>query len=213
MGCAAPSTAWALPEPPQIARPREEDAAAVARLIYLTSPAGFRVLGGGERGGLRLIEAAFATPGTDCSRDVVTLAELDGEVAGVMAAFPAPEAMERRRRFVRLALRRRPPWRWPRVVLMARHGVRHAPTPPADSLYIDSLATAASFRRRGVAAALLEEAERIARERGLSAISLDTRAANSGARALYERDGYEAVAEVPASPVIPALVGYVKRLG
>src|SRR5438046_6775057 len=33
------------------------------------------------------------------------------------------------------------------------------------SLYIDSLATAERFRRRGVAAALLEEAERIARER------------------------------------------------
>lgn len=198
---------------PLICPAREEDAAAVARLIYLTSPAGFKLFGGSEERGLRLIEAGFGTTGTDCSREVITIAELDGELAGVMAAFPTPEGDERRRRFVRLARRRRPPWRWPRIWLLARHGGRHAPTPPAASLYIDSLATAERFRRRGVAAALLEEAERIARERGLPAIALDTRASNTGARALYDRHGYEVTAEVPASKQIPALVGYVKRLG
>jgi ribosomal protein S18 acetylase RimI-like enzyme len=198
---------------PLIRPAREEGAAAVARLIYLTSPAGFRLFGGSEERALRLLEAAFGTAGTDGSREVITVAELDGEVAGAMAAFPTPEGDERRRRFVRLARRRRPPWRWPRIWLLARHGARHDPTPPAASLYIDSLATAERFRRRGVAAALLREAERIARERGLPAIALDTRAANGGARALYEREGYQLTAEVPASKQIPALVGYVKTLG
>ena len=202
-----------MPEAPLIRPAREGDAAAVARLIYLTSPPGFKLFGGDEERGLRLIEAAFATPGTDCSREVITLAELEGEVAGVMAAFPTPEGDALRGRFVRLALRRRPLWRRPRIARMARHGAHHDPTPPADSLYIDSLATAERFRRRGVAGALLEEAERIAHERGLPAIALDTRAANSGARALYERRGYEVTAEVPASRAIPALVAYVKKLG
>jgi ribosomal protein S18 acetylase RimI-like enzyme len=203
-----------LSEQPPLTRPaREEDAAAAARLIYLTSPAGFKMFGGGETGGLRLLEAGFATAGTDCSCEVVTVAELDGEPAGALAAFPTSERDERQRRFVRLALRRRPPWRWPRIWLHARHGGRHDPAPPPESLYIDSLATAERFRRRGVAAALLGEAERIARGRGLPAIALDTRDSNSGARALYERHGYEVSAEVPASKQIPALVGYVKRLG
>ena len=183
-----------------------------ATLIYLTSPEGFKLFGGSERRGLLLIEAAFARPGTDCSRDVVTLAELDGEIAGAMAAFPSAEGDERRREFVRVAIGRRPPWRWPRIRRVARHGASHSPTPPADSFYIDSLATAERFRRRGVAAALLEEAERLARECGLSAVALDTRSSNTGARALYDRHGYEVHAEVPASPPIPALVGYVKRL-
>lgn len=202
-----------MPEEPPLIRPaRAEDAADVAKLIYLTSPGGFSLFGGSGRRGLKLIEAAFTAPGTDCTRDVITLAELDGEVAGVMSAFPAVEGDARRRRFVRVALRRRPPWRWPRILLVARHGASHSPTPPDDSFYIDSLATAERFRRRGVAAALLEEAERLARDRGLASVALDTRASNSGARALYDGFGYEVSAEVPASPPIPALVGYVKRL-
>jgi ribosomal protein S18 acetylase RimI-like enzyme len=204
-----------LPEQPgPIVRPaREEDARAVAEAIYLTSPEGFDLFGGRGERALRLIEAAFDKPGSDCSREVVTVAELDGEVAGAMSAFPAEEGDARRRTFLRLALRRRPPWRWWRVVRVARHGASHSPTPPAGSLYIDSLATAERFRRRGVAAALLDEAERVARERGLTAVSLDTRSSNSAARALYEGRGYDVHVQVAASRPIPALVGYVKRLG
>jgi ribosomal protein S18 acetylase RimI-like enzyme len=202
-----------LSEPPLTRPARDDDGAAAASLIYLTSPDGFNLFGGDRRRGLRLIESAFATQGTDCSRDVVTVAELNGEVAGAMAAFPSAEGEERRRKFVRVAMSRRAPWRWPRIMRVARHGARHAPTPPPRSFYIDSLATAERFRRRGVAAALLEAAERAARERGLAAVALDTRSSNTGARALYERYGFEVHVEVPESPPIPALVGYVKRLG
>jgi ribosomal protein S18 acetylase RimI-like enzyme len=144
---------------------------------------------------------------------VVWLAELEGRAVGAMAAFPAQEGDERRRRFTRLAMRRRPPWRWPRIARVARNGARRSPTPPAGSFYIDALATAEGYRRRGVAEALLHEAERTARAQGLTALALDTTVANSGARALYERFGFEVSEEVPASPPIPALVGYVKRLG
>jgi GNAT superfamily N-acetyltransferase len=191
---------------------RDDDLKEAAPLLYLTSPGGFILFGGGEKGGRRLIEASFRTPGTDNSRDVVTLAELDGRVVGAMAAFPAREGNERRRRFLRVALKRRPPWRWPRIVRVAREGSRRAPKPPPDSLYIDALATAEDARRRGVAVALLGNAERRARERGLRALALDTTASNMGARALYERVGFEIGDEVPAAPPIPAMVGYVKKL-
>jgi ribosomal protein S18 acetylase RimI-like enzyme len=77
---------------------------------------------------------------------------------------------------------------------------------------VDALATADGFRRRGVAMALLREAERLARERGFDSLALDTVAENSGARALYTRFGFEIGDERPASPPIPALVGYVKKL-
>jgi ribosomal protein S18 acetylase RimI-like enzyme len=202
-----------LPEGPLIRRARDDDAAATARLLYLTSPGGFTLFGGSERGGLRLIERAFATPGNDCAREVITLAELGGEVAGVLSAFPADEGAERRRHFIRVTLRHRPPWRWLRIVRLGRAGSRRSPAPPPGSFYIDSLATGGRFRRRGVAQALLAEAERLARERGLGSLALDTRESNSGARALYERLGFEVSARVPGAPPIPALVGYVKRLG
>jgi ribosomal protein S18 acetylase RimI-like enzyme len=199
-------------ERPLIRPAREGEGSAAAPLLYLTSPGGFMLFGGGRRGGLRLIESVFRMTGTDNSHEVVWLAELDGRVVGAMALFPAAEGDERRRRFLRAALRRRPPWRWPRIARVAREGLRRSPKPPDDSLYIDALATAENARRRGVAVALLEEAERLARERGLGALALDTTESNAPARALYEKLGFVVTEEVPASPPIPATVGYVKRL-
>jgi ribosomal protein S18 acetylase RimI-like enzyme len=201
-----------LPDAPLIRQARDEDAPAVARLIYLTSQPGYRLFAGDERRALRMIERAFADPCSDCARDVVTVAELDGGVAGAMAAFPASEGDERRRRFVRIAMRHRPPWRWPRIALLGWQGARHSPPAPPDSFYVDALSTAERFRRRGVAAALLGAAERSARELGLGAVALDTVATNTGARALYEGFGFTVDAEVAAAPPIPALVGYVKRV-
>ncbi|WP_245959695.1 GNAT family N-acetyltransferase [Prauserella flavalba] len=51
------------------------------------------------------------------------------------------------------------------------------------------------FRGRGIAARLLAEIERIARELGISAIRLDTRADLVEARNLYAKHGYR---EIPA---------------
>jgi ribosomal protein S18 acetylase RimI-like enzyme len=201
-----------LPDEPITRKPLPEEAGEVASLLYLTSPGGFALFGGSPKGGVRVIERAFGRSGTDNSREVVTVAELDGRLAGAMAAFPVSEAEERRKQFLRTALRHRAPWHWPHIWRLARHGSRHAPKPPANAFYVDALATADGFRRRGVAMALLREAEREARENGYPALALDTVAENSGARALYTRFGFEVGEERPASPPIPALVGYVKRL-
>ncbi|GAP64817.1 acetyltransferase [Mizugakiibacter sediminis] len=54
-----------------------------------------------------------------------------------------------------------------------------------------SLATAPEARGRGVAAALLASAERLARERRCHALRLEVRTGNVAARRLYERDGYQ----------------------
>lgn len=197
---------------PLIRPARSDDVHAVAALLYLTSPGGFKLFGGSERGGIKLIESAFRTPGTDSSRDVVWLAELDDDVAGVLAAFPADEGDARRERFLHVALRRRAPWRWPRIRKVAREGAARAPKPPRHSFYIDALATSVDHRRRGVATALLEHAEKLAGDGGFACLALDTTASNSDARALYERHGFEIGQEVPAAPPIPAMVGYVKQL-
>ncbi|MCE5233789.1 MAG: GNAT family N-acetyltransferase [Xanthomonadaceae bacterium] len=53
-----------------------------------------------------------------------------------------------------------------------------------------SLATAPEARGRGVGAALLGAAERIARGRRCHALRLEVRAANAAAQRLYERHGY-----------------------
>lgn len=60
---------------------------------------------------------------------------------------------------------------------------------PAGSFYIAELDVAASYRNRGIGAALLAIAEERARESGASMMSLTTTIDNP-ARRLYERTGY-----------------------
>ena len=61
------------------------------------------------------------------------------------------------------------------------------PAPPPPAFYVDALATDPALRRRGAARALLAEAERQARERGLPAVALDTTMRQRAARALCTR--------------------------
>jgi acetyltransferase len=54
-----------------------------------------------------------------------------------------------------------------------------------------------SHRRRGIAALLMSEIERIARERSLRLLFLDTAEGSSGARGFYESLGYTYVGGIP----------------
>jgi ribosomal protein S18 acetylase RimI-like enzyme len=170
-----------------------------------------RFAGGRERA-VRLLERSLGDPGNASSAEVVWVVELDGTVAAAMAAFPVEEAIGRSAAFLRLALRHAPPWRWPEALLLYWLGGRAAPSPPAPALYVDALATHPRFRRRGAARALLAEAERQARARGLPAVALDTTIGNEQARALYTSEGFEEVAYRPAGRGLPGFVGLVKVL-
>jgi ribosomal protein S18 acetylase RimI-like enzyme len=190
-------------------RPAEpRDDRAVAALMYATAAGRYDLYMGDRERSLKLLAASIAAPGNDTSRDGVVVAEIGGEVAGAVASFPAYEGERRRRRLIHMVLRRRAPWHWPRLLRLARMGEDLDPEPPARALYVDALATDGRFRRRGVATALLGAAEERARALGLTTLALDTTAANSGARALYEGFGFRLTGELPAGPVIPAIVFY-----
>src|SRR3954453_12722721 len=92
-------------------RPAEpRDDAAVARLLYESASGRYDLFAGSREGALRLLAATVAAPATAWSREGVVVAELDGEPAGALASFPSREGEERRRRWLRLAYRRRAPW-------------------------------------------------------------------------------------------------------
>ena len=85
-------------------------------------------------------------------------------------------------------------------------------------LYVDALAVDPAWRRRGVARALLGEADRMAAEHGLRGVALDTGIENRAARALYQRSGFEqrGLRPVPDERSARAIggsgfVGYLKR--
>jgi ribosomal protein S18 acetylase RimI-like enzyme len=194
-------------------RPAEpRDDRAVAALMYETASGRYDHFAGDRDRALRLLLTTIARPGNDTSRDGIVVAELDGQIAGMVATFPMAEGDERRRRFNRSAMRRRAPWHWPRLRRLERMGEELDPEPRADALYIDALATDERFRRRRVATTLLDAAAERARELGLRALALDTTAANTAARALYEKAGFRLTGEEPAGPIIPAVVFYEREL-
>lgn len=191
---------------------RPGDASAVTALLYESSGGMYDRYAGSRKLAERAIRRALASEETTASADVVWVAEADGAVVGVMAGMPYDEWTPRAHRFLRTTLRSIPPWRWPGALWLYRASGRTAPQPPQACFYIDSLATDKAYRRRGVARALLAEAEREATARGLRSVALDTWVDNKAARALYVSAGFEEVAYTPALSGLPGGVSLLKEL-
>jgi ribosomal protein S18 acetylase RimI-like enzyme len=189
-----------------------EDADAVAHLSYATSPETWDRFLGNREHALSVIRRAFHDTRTDLNRQTVLVAELDGEPAGALACFPVEEGWRRGNALLRLALSRTAPWRWPAMLHFFWFARKASPPPPPASLYVDALATEERFRRRGVATALLEAAERRAGDLGLRLISLDTEVPNAPARSLYRGAGFSEDGETAPKHGFPGYVLYVKRL-
>ena len=160
------------------------------RLLFASAAPYYTALAGGAQRAQRLLGALYPRGGHTASWEVCRVAEVEGEVVGVLAAFPADAWGPLARRFLRLTLAHSAPWRIPALVRHLRATAAVAPEPPAGMLYVDALATDAAHRRRGVARALLADAMRQAAEAGLAGVALDTGIENRAARALYERSGF-----------------------
>jgi ribosomal protein S18 acetylase RimI-like enzyme len=194
----------------RVRKARQDDMEAVARLLFESAPDMYMRFSAGRERAIATLERAFTEPGNVASGEVAWLAELNGRPAAAMAAFPVAEAALRSRAFLRRTLRGSPVWHWPSTLRLYWTGGRATPKPRERSFYVDALATDPAFRRRGAAQALLDEAERQARERGLPAVALDTSMNNEGARALYAVAGFDEVAYRAPGRGLPGFVGLVK---
>jgi ribosomal protein S18 acetylase RimI-like enzyme len=163
----------------------------VAGLLYESARPYYDVYAGGEAAARRLLESVYPRPGHAASFEVCRVALLEGAVVGVLAGFPVNEGDRRARRFVALTAPRVRPWRWPALLRHLNAAGTVSPHPPPGTWYVDALAVDAAWRRRGIAQALLADAENDAVAAGLHGLSLDTGLANAAARALYERAGFE----------------------
>jgi ribosomal protein S18 acetylase RimI-like enzyme len=187
-------------------------------LLFDSAAPYYAAYAGGEARARRLLGALYPRGRHTASWEVCRVAEVDGRVVGVLAAFPSDAGEELARRFVRLTLTHSPPWRLPPLFRHLRATAAIAPHPPGGVLYVDALAVDPAWRRRGVARGLLAEADRIAAAAGLAGVALDTGIENRAARALYERSGFaqRGLRPAPDERVARAVggsgfVGYLKR--
>jgi ribosomal protein S18 acetylase RimI-like enzyme len=188
-------------------------------LLYLSAKPYYDAYAGSEARARSLLASVYRRPGHAASYEVCEIAELDGELAGVIAWFPVTEGDDRARRFVSLTAPRVPPWRWPGLLRHLRAAGTVSPHPPPRMLYVDALAVDPAYRRRGVATVLLERAEAAAAAFELDGVALDTGLHNEPARALYTASGYREreIRRAPnpaAAEAIggPGFVSYLKRL-
>ena len=196
---------------------RPEDAAAA--LLYESAAPYYDAYAGGTARARRLLRALYPRGGHTASWEVCRIAEHEGRVVGVLAAFATEAGDDLARRFVRLTMVHSPPWRLPGLFRHLRATSTISPQPPRDSFYVDALAVDAGVRRRGVARRLLAEAELLAREAGLASVALDTGIENRAARSLYEHTGFASRGLRPAPDARIAravggsgFVGYIKAL-
>jgi ribosomal protein S18 acetylase RimI-like enzyme len=188
-------------------------------LLYASAKPYYDAYAGSEARARALLAAVYGRTGHAASFEVCSVAELEGDLAGVIAWFPVDQGDARARRFVALTAPRVPPWHWPHLLRHLRAAGTVSPNPPLGTLYVDALAVAPGFRRRGVATAMLARAEEVAAAGGLSGVALDTGLHNTSARALYERVGYRQreIRRAPNPSVAaaiggPGFVGYFKPL-
>lgn len=181
---------------------------AAAELLYLSAAPYYDRFAGSPGRARRVLAAVFPREAHTASWSVCRVAERDGRVVGVMAAFPASAGDALARRFLVLSTSRMPPWRWPGVVRHLRASMTMTPAPPRDTLYVDALAVAGEARRSGVATALLAAADELAAAVGARAVALDTGLENAPAQALYAALGFRRTHEQTAADArIARIVG------
>jgi ribosomal protein S18 acetylase RimI-like enzyme len=201
-----------------LVRPAAPDDPCVPLLFESAKPY-YTAYAGSEKRALALLNAVYREPGHAASYDCCQVAFAGDELVGVVAGFPVAYGDRLSRRFVQLTLPKLPPWRWPGTFRHLRAAGGVAPSPPADAYYIDALAVAPDWRRRGIAHRLLDEAGNEARKAGLGRIALDTGLQNTDARALYEACGFgeREIRRAPNDRTAralggPGFIGYLKAV-
>ena len=173
-----------------VVRAARPDDDAAAELLYISAAPYYDRYAGGPARARRILAAVYPRDGHTASWEVCRVATLDGEVVGVLAAFPSP------------ATRPSPAASSASRCRGCRRGGSRAssgtcapppPSPPSRRA-ASSTSTRSPWhptrRRRGVARALLAEADRLAAAEGLHGVALDTGIENRAARALYQRSGF-----------------------
>lgn len=167
-------------------RARVEDCGEIAALYSISSDGVadyiWRKLAGPGEDPLVVGERRYAREDTVFSYKNCVVAEHNGEVIGMLVAFPMEAEPD--------------PGEPEEDPVLAPYGELERP----GSYYVCGMALFPEHRRRGLGARMLGLAREEARRRGLAEMSLIVFERNAGAKRLYERHGFREVARRPVVP-------------
>ena len=137
-----------------------------APLLFASAEPYYTAYAGSAKRALKLLERAYRERGHAASYEYCRVALAEGEVVGLVAGFPASHVDRLSRRFVQLTFPRLPLWRWPSTFRHLRAAGGVSLNPPLDAYFVDALAVTPSWRRKGVAQQLLDDAQLEAAQTG-----------------------------------------------
>jgi GNAT superfamily N-acetyltransferase len=175
-----------------VVRPARPDDLAAAELVFDAAAAEYTQLAGSAERARRIISLMWARPGHSASFEHALVAEIDGQVVGVMIGFPERDRYRLHRRLLLGSLRHLRPGAWPILLAALLHVALATPRPPRDAYYVGTIAIAGRARRRGVGSTLGYHAEVAAAERGFPTIVAHTGTRHAVARHALERYGLHA---------------------
>jgi len=171
---------------------RIADTTAAARLLADTMAGfGVAVLGAGdEQLELKALQRWYGEKDNRFSHQFSNIARLDGEVAGLLLCFPGRDVPGLTKGCVRSILSI---YRFGQLVKLTWRGMvlGRAKEAENDEFLIAHLAVFESYRRKGIARAMLDNAVLRAREAGLSRVVLEVEIGNTAAIMLYEGYGFK----------------------
>jgi len=167
-----------------------QDAGQTAPLFYSTGPAAFNLAFGSQDKAISIIRRLFARPGNPMSFEHTTVAELKGQVIGILTVTDRTIEARTQPRMGAELLRICGPasllFRLPihlrlqRLTRLAQDG----------ELCVEDIAVSPQVRGKGIGRLLMQEAEHLARRKSYTLISLYVLRDNLPAIDFYHRLGY-----------------------
>jgi len=128
----------------------------------------------------KILTEYYCTPGNRFSCQLVTVEEIDGQIAGMILCYYGKDMNELYSPIENLLQQR------------LQKSVTLELEADADEYYIDALAVHPSYQGRGIASRLMEYSEQKAASDGVHKVGLNVDLDNKSAEEVYKRKGYVA---------------------
>ena len=133
-----------------------------------------------EDAAAKILTAYYCTPGNRFSSELVTVEEMDGQIAGMILCYYGKDMTELYSPIETLLQQR------------LQKTVALEPEADADEYYIDAIAVHPSYQGRGIASRLMEYSQQKAIADGVHKVGLNVDFDNTTAQEVYQRKGYTA---------------------